>query len=760
VIGIWHVHCQSEYRDDLVRIRTQIIATLLSAATLIGLVGVIAIFSQMSLTRSAALAEATSVGQQLAETIAFKASDAPRPLFDRPEALRDFVTAQHRLSKRDLVVVDRGKIIVADIPGEEQNLGKPFDHDSGNEVGRTLDDGQPRDFVEDSKDVSEAIDLVAVPIVVAPGKVVGAVLFEYTPLLRAAQNRTNTMLWVVGLSTAAAMLIATLSAFLLLSRFGAGLSGLNKGIEALARGEAGARIGRVSKDEFGKLARGFDNMASELESSRRQLVDQKAYIEDIVHTVAEGIVVIDGEGRIVSVNPAAADIAGRHASKIEGHDWRSVLEMRGPSGDRLAQGASPVELALATGRRHQAEVRLVKPDASQMPVVASCNPLNRAGGGIVLTLSDISELRSAERAVSDRAEELAVLNRELKETSQATNRLVKLGELLQACVTFQEAFSVVGSVMPDFFGGLSGTVHLTSASRNLVEEMAHWGDIRSSVGQFSPEDCWALRRGQQHVAGPGMLTPRCNHIVENGGRGYVCMPLAAQGETLGIVHLCEPAAADSPDWLVEQQQVLRGVVDTLALALANLRLRETLRQQSIRDPNTGLYNRRYLEETSSRELRRMERSGQPMAMVMLDVDHFKQFNDTFGHEAGDLVLKQVASTLLDHARESDVVSRYGGEEFALMMPGTSLADAAERAEALRKAIKQLHLTHRGRTLGTITASFGVSAFPDLGASWVEIVNAADRSLYQAKADGRDRVVAGLGKVDPDWDISTAGQKMG
>jgi diguanylate cyclase (GGDEF)-like protein len=143
-----------------------------------------------------------------------------------------------------------------------------------------------------------------------------------------------------------------------------------------------------------------------------------------------------------------------------------------------------------------------------------------------------------------------------------------------------------------------------------------------------------------------------------------------------------------------------------------------------------------------------------MAVIMLDVDHFKQFNDTFGHEAGDLVLKQVASTLLDHARESDVVSRYGGEEFALMMPGMSLVDAAERAEALRKAVKQLHLTHRGRTLGTITASFGVSAFPELGASWAEIVNAADRSLYQAKADGRDRVVAGLRNADPDWDLST------
>jgi diguanylate cyclase (GGDEF)-like protein/PAS domain S-box-containing protein len=745
--------------DGLVRIKTQIIATLLSAAALIGLVGGIAIFYQMSQTRSVALAEATAVGRQLAEMIAFRASDAPHSLFERPEALREFARLQHSDSKRDLVVVDHNKVILADVPGEERNVGTPFEHDRDNEVGRTIEDGVPHDFVENSIDESNGINLVAVPIEDAPGKTVGAVLFEYTPLLRASQHRTNTMLWLVGLCTAAAVLISGISAFLLLRGFDTGLSGLTRGIESLARGDAGARIGRASNDEFGKLAQGFDTMASELETSRGQLVEQKAYIEDIVRTVAEGIAVIDGNGKIVSVNPAAAEIVGRRSDKIEGQEWRSVLDMRGLSGDRLAPGASPVELALTTGRRHQAEIRLAKPDGSQLPVVASCNPLNRSDGGIVLTLSDISELRSAERAVNDRAEELATLNRELKETSQATTRLVKLGELLQACVTFQEAFSVVGSAMPDFFGGLSGTVHLTSASRNLVEEMAHWGAIRSSVGQFAPEDCWALRRGQEHIAGPGMLTPRCNHITENGGRGYVCMPLAAQGETLGIVHLCEPDATAKPQWLAERQQILRGVVDTLALALANLRLRETLRQQSIRDPNTGLYNRRYLEETSSRELRRMERSGQPLAMIMLDVDHFKQFNDTFGHEAGDLVLKQVAATLLDHARESDVVSRYGGEEFALMMPGTSLADGAERAEALRKAIKQLHLAHRGRTLGTITASFGVAAFPELGASWVEIVNAADRSLYQAKADGRDRVVAGLGKAPADRQLSKASKNV-
>lgn len=148
------------------------------------------------------------------------------------------------------------------------------------------------------------------PIKDAPGKIVGAVLFEYTPLLRAAHLRTNNMLWLVGLSTAAAVLISALSAFLLLRGFGAGLSGLNRGIESLARGDAGARIGRTSNDEFGLLAQRFDRMASELEASRGQLVEQKAYIEDIVRTVAEGIAVIDGNGQIVSVNPAAAEIIG------------------------------------------------------------------------------------------------------------------------------------------------------------------------------------------------------------------------------------------------------------------------------------------------------------------------------------------------------------------------------------------------------------------------------------------------------------------
>ena len=730
------------------RIKSQIIITILSAATLIGLVGGIAVFTQLQLTKSLALTEATSVARELAEIIAFKPADAPQSLFERPQALGEFLAAQHTRSRRDFIVVDRNRTILAVISDEDRTAGQSFDEDQDGALDMTLQHGDVSHFAEVGLDGHAGDELLAAPVEYPQGTIIGAVLLEYEPLLNRAQQRANWMLWLIGLSAAAAMLIAAGFAGLLLRAFNAGLSGLMRGMESLAKGDAGTRIASIPRNEFGQLAKGFNAMAADLESSRAQLLVQKTYIEDIVQTAAEGIAVIDGDGRITSVNPAAAVIIGRRGDKIEGQEWRSVIAMQDRAGHEFAREASPVDLALGTGRQHQGEVRITRPDGSHVPAMASCSPLSRSGAGIVLTLSDISELRRTEGVVNERAAELAALNSALHEKSETTTRLVKLGELLQACVTFPEAFSVVGSAMADFLGGLSGTVHLTSASRNLVDEMAHWGPIHSSLAQFAPEDCWALRRGQEHVSGPGMLSPRCSHVTDNGPRGYVCMPLAAQGETLGILHLCEPNAAEKPQWLAERQQILRGVVDTLALALANLRLRETLRQQSIRDPNTGLFNRRYLEETSNRELRRMERANQPLVMIMLDIDHFKQFNDTFGHEAGDLVLKQVAATLLEHARDSNVVSRYGGEEFALMMPGASLEEGAERAEAVRLAIKQLHLTHRGRTLGTITASVGVAAYPKHGSGWSELVNAADHALYQAKGEGRDRIVVGHSAIQP------------
>ena len=176
------------------------------------------------------------------------------------------------------------------------------------------------------------------------------------------------------------------------------------------------------------------------------------------------------------------------------------------------------------------------------------------------------------------------------------------------------------------------------------------------------------------------------------------------------------------------------------MALANLQLREELHAQSIRDPLTGLFNRRYLEESLKQQIHFARRKKQPLGMIMLDVDYFKRFNDTYGHDAGDLVLQKIAAYLQNHIRGSDIACRYGGEEMMIILPEASLENTRQRAEQLRSGIKGLNIRHNKQSLGKITVSLGVSAYPEHGSSSQELFEAADSALYQAKAQGRDRVI--------------------
>jgi diguanylate cyclase (GGDEF)-like protein len=186
------------------------------------------------------------------------------------------------------------------------------------------------------------------------------------------------------------------------------------------------------------------------------------------------------------------------------------------------------------------------------------------------------------------------------------------------------------------------------------------------------------------------------------------------------------------------------VAEHIALALANLKLQDTLRSQSIRDPLTGLFNRRYMEESLEREMRRAGRGRHPVGIIMLDLDHFKRFNDTFGHEAGDTLLREVGAVLQRSIRGEDIACRYGGEEFTLIMPEASLLDAAQRAEQLREAIRSMNIHHRRQQLGPVTISLGVAIYPDHGPTGDAVLRAADAALYQAKARGRDRVAINPG----------------
>jgi diguanylate cyclase (GGDEF)-like protein len=176
------------------------------------------------------------------------------------------------------------------------------------------------------------------------------------------------------------------------------------------------------------------------------------------------------------------------------------------------------------------------------------------------------------------------------------------------------------------------------------------------------------------------------------------------------------------------------------LALSNIRLRENLRQQSIRDPLTGLYNRRFLEESLAREMARCKRKGVVFAVLMLDVDHFKSFNDTYGHEAGDVVLRSAAQAMQKNFREADIVCRFGGEEFVVVLPDTNPEGAAVSARHMLDIVRGLHVSHNGKTMGSITISIGLAMYPLHGDSVKALIESADKALYEAKGAGRDRLV--------------------
>jgi diguanylate cyclase (GGDEF)-like protein len=287
---------------------------------------------------------------------------------------------------------------------------------------------------------------------------------------------------------------------------------------------------------------------------------------------------------------------------------------------------------------------------------------------------------------------------------------------------------------------------ITSPSRNIVEAVATWGDTLATEKTFAPDNCWALRRGKIHRVNDSTSPLRCTHVSGSPAGGYVCVPLAAQGETLGVLCLERPSQPPNPSLGSPEDQMealarqARAVGERISLALANLRLREVLRSQSIRDPLTGLFNRRYMEESLERELRRGARNDECVTLLMLDIDHFKQFNDTFGHQAGDTLLRALGDFLSQRTRGQDVACRYGGEEFVLILAGATADDGCKRAELLREELKQLTVQHAGQVLGRISFSIGVSAFPGHGATAEELLRTADQALYRAKTEGRDRVV--------------------
>ena len=352
---------------------------------------------------------------------------------------------------------------------------------------------------------------------------------------------------------------------------------------------------------------------------------------------------------------------------------------------------------------------------------------------IVLGLQMLAEELLASRAdLEGRTAELETLNNGLL-------RLADLSNLLLSCDTISEAYVVLGRAVREMYGQLSGGVYLFGASRNVVELVTSWGDLPVAK-TFPPADCWALRRGRAHHVSASGAEPACRHTGD-GQKSAMCVPMLAQGDALGVLHLVGATELGDRVFTSIAQRLAVAAAESCALALASIRLREKLADQSLRDSLTGLFNRRYTEETLEREIARAKREAAALGVLMLDLDHFKRFNDDFGHDAGDTALREAATVFVESVRTSDVVSRVGGEEFLVVLPGASLEATFRKSEAIREELKGLELFHRGRRLPPLTFSAGVAAFPGNGETPEALLRAADTALYEAKHAGRDRTIS-------------------
>ena len=362
------------------------------------------------------------------------------------------------------------------------------------------------------------------------------------------------------------------------------------------------------------------------------------------------------------------------------------------------------------------------------------------------------EIRRRAAAADEQNASLSALDQSLKTIEQERNEIENVndvGNFLQSCNSVDEVRSLAGPFLQALFPGRSGTLSMFAASRNQLVRLVAWGGDQAT-GAFSPDECWSLRRGDSHHCDGHGTVPQCAHLADDAAKGSsLCLPLVAHGETLGLLTIRERvlSTADDAGTTEVNQSMEKGsnrrigelVVRQLGLTLANLRLRETLNEQSIRDPLTGAFNRRYMDIIAKKEIGQALRFKRPFAVVMVDIDHFKRFNDLHGHSAGDVALVGLCDYLQKNIREGDWMFRLGGEEFVLLLRELYQDEAEAKALELCSGVANLTLQNGKETLPRLTVSMGLAVFPIHGDSLEVLLERADKALYASKQAGRNRL---------------------
>ena len=471
----------------------------------------------------------------------------------------------------------------------------------------------------------------------------------------------------------------------------------------------------------------------------------------VIHSAEDAIVCLTLDGLVFSWNPGAERTYGYTAAEVINRSFSMVFPP-----ENWAQFIHDLIDVAAGAHVLPRRTVCVRKEGSEIALSVGISPLRYssgqvAGAAVITRLidsvqQDDRELREANKRLSENVRNLELRNREM-------NFVQQLSTLLQSCLTASEAHLVLEQSLPKLFPAGTGALFEWNTSVNLLEARVKWGQSLSNEAVFSPEECWALRSGRAHRVADPSSPLLCPHLSRLNLANSVCAPLVASGETLGVLtveggpyELSQPPDAQQR-LLSARQQLVETLAGHIALALANLRLRESLRAQSIRDPVSGLFNRRYLDETLPREIHRSSRDNRNLGIIMCDLDRFKAFNDEYGHAAGDTLLRSFGDLVGKVVRAGDIACRYGGDEFVLILLDTSLETAERRADLLLREFRRIVIQYGDMFLNPGALSLGVSGYPAHGASAGALLRVADEALYRAKAEGGDSVVIGRKPVE-------------
>lgn len=359
------------------------------------------------------------------------------------------------------------------------------------------------------------------------------------------------------------------------------------------------------------------------------------------------------------------------------------------------------------------------------------------------------QFRETQKAIRvhliDRNVELQQQTEKHQMLSQRLLELQQITQVMQQSTSEEEAYRILVHTLRQVLPLRQILILRLNASEDRLE-MVWSSPKRADMGLNSypvwdnPSNCPVIRSGREYMVKDLRHDLTCSFSISNEGDGaYWCVPLVIGGRTIGVVHL---VSSVTHAWTQDTSQWIESLVSIAAPMIGHLQHLERAKRRALIDELTGAYNRRFLEEFLIKMILPNERrKGQVVSLLMIDLDHFKRVNDTYGHQVGDLVLKAVASTMHRILKESDVLARYGGEEFVVVLPRTGTVEAAGVAERLRLAVEDLSL----RKLATvapdhITISLGVATYPTHAITVEDLIRTADEALYQAKSLGRNRIV--------------------